>query len=160
MRKIILLIILSMAGICSFAQTQKENGTIYITHPYIDVVNNSTKAYLSRDTAANKKMFSDTATAWVSGMEKPIPIAVAIRSWLTDFDYYSDIKVTPVGYPDYLHYIDKDQKYVQSWWLWTGTSKKTGAVLKIDYVQFDKFNNDGKIVMEGIYGDFSKMEKK
>ena len=48
--------------------------------------------------------------------------------------------------------------YVQSWWTWSGKSKKTGEVLKVPMVVFDAFNTDGKIVNEGIYGDFSKME--
>ena len=63
---------------------------------------------------------------------------------------YDDLNVTPVGYPDYLHYIDKDQKYVQSWWKWSGKSKKTGEVFTIHFVQFDQFNNDGKIDFEEI----------
>ncbi len=92
-------------------------------------------------------------------MEKPVPIANALKDWVTDFDYYTDVKVNKVGYPDYLQYKDKDQKYVQSWWQWSGKSKKTGAVVKIDFVQFDLFNSAGKIEFESIYGDFSKMVK-
>jgi hypothetical protein len=64
-----------------------------------------------------------------------------------------------VGYPDYLHYAEKDAKYVQTWWQWSGTSKKTGEVVKVDFVQFDRFNNDGKIILETIYGDFSRVDK-
>jgi hypothetical protein len=159
MRKIILTAGLFLFGFTCFSQATKENGTIYIHHPYIDVVNKSMNAYLKKDVATNTKIFADTATLWVSCMDKPMPIAEGIKMWVTDFDYYDSIKVLKVGYPDYLHYIDKDQKYVQSWWQWVGTSKKTGEVVKIDFVQFDKFNKAGKIGSEGIYGDFSKMVK-
>lgn len=159
MKKFIVTASLLLAGIVSFSQEIEKNGTIYIKHPYIDVVNNAIKAYLAKDDAANMKIYSDTARFWVSGMDKPIPIADAIKMWDTDFDYYDDIKLTPVGYPDYLNYLDKDQKYVQSWWTWSGKSKKTGAIVKIDLVQFDQFNNAGKIDFESIYGDFSKMVK-
>lgn len=159
MRKFILTAGLFLFGIAAFSQTTKENGTIYIEHPYIDVVYKSVDAYLKKDIATNTAIFADTAKFWASGMEKPIPIADAIKMWVTDFDYYDDIKVTKVGYPDYLHYIDKDQKYVQSWWRWEGKSKKTGDMVKIDFVQFDQFNTAGKIESEGIYGDFSKMVK-
>jgi hypothetical protein len=159
MRKSILTVFLFSIAMAGFSQVQKENGTIYISHPYIDAVNNSVKAYLDKDIATNTKLFADTATFWASGMEKPVPIATAFKDWATDFDYYNDIKVTKVGYPDYLHYIDRDQKYVQSWWQWVGTSKKTGAVVKIDFVQFDRFNDAGKIASEGLYGDFSKLVK-
>jgi len=159
MRKIILTACFLLLLTSGFSQAPKENGIIYITHPFIDAVNKSVKAYLDRDIATNSNIFADTATFWVSGMEKPIPIAAALKDWASDFDFYTDIKVSTVGYPDYLHYNDKDQKYVQSWWLWTGTSKKTGAVVKIDFVQFDKFNSAGKIESEGIYGDFSRLVK-
>ena len=101
-------------------------------------------------------------------IEKPIPpmlcLADVNEAILTETsqwkDFYDDVKVDVVGYPDYLHYVDKDQKYVQSWWKWSGKSKKTGEIINIDYVQFDKFDAAGKIISESIYGDFSKMVKK
>ena len=160
MRKIILSMALLLTGVVCLSQTQKENGTIYINHPYIDIVNNSMKAYLEKDMATNTKIFADTAKIWISGMEKPMPAADVLKDWVTDFDFYKDIKVQKVGYPDFLHYQDKDQKYVQSWWQWVGTSIKTGEVVKIDFVQFDRFNSAGKIDRESLYGDFSKLVKK
>ena len=159
MRKVILSALLFVICLAAFSQKEEENGTIYISHPYIDVVNNSMKAYLDKDIAANTAIFADTATVWFSGLEKPLPVKDVLKEWATDHDYYSDIKVSKVGYPDYLHYKDKDQKYVQSWWQWSGKSKKTGEVLKIDFVQFDRFNSAGKIENEALYGDFSKMVK-
>jgi hypothetical protein len=159
MKSIILSTALFLFAIAGFSQQEKKNGTIYIRHPYIDVVNNSAKAYLAKDDAANRQIYSDTAKWWISGLEKPISIADAIKSWDSDFDYYDNIKVTQVGYPDYLHYIDKDSKYVQSWWKWSGKSKKTGETVTVPFVQFDEFNNAGKIVNEGLYGDFSKVVK-
>ena len=159
MKPIIVTATLFLIGITCFSQGTKTNGTIYIKHPYIDAVNSATKAYLAKDDAANKKIYADTAKFWVSGMEKSIPIADAIKMWDTDFDYYDSVKIKTVGYPDYLHYDDQDAKTVQSWGQWSGKSKKTGAVVKIDFVQFDLFNKDGRIVEEGLYGDFSKMVK-
>ena len=130
-----------------------------MTHPYIDAVNKSMNAYLANDIKTTATFFADTATVWISGMDKFIPVAEAMKIFASDFEYYKDIKLTSVGYPDFLHYIDQDQQYVQSWWTWSGVSKKTGETLKIDLVQFDKFNKDGKISSEMIYGDFSKMVK-
>ncbi|NDP26942.1 MAG: hypothetical protein GZ087_05875 [Flavobacterium sp.] len=158
-KKIILTSCLFFLGIAAFSQKEEKNGTIYIKHPYIDVVNKSAKAYLEKDDATNKKIFADTATFWVSGMTKRVKIEEAIKMWNSDFDFYSDIQQTQVGYPDFLHYMDKDQKYVQSWWKWSGKSKKTGEMITVNFVQFDLFNKDGKIANESIYGDFSKMVK-
>ena len=158
MRKIIITTFLFLIGFVSFSQDTKENGTIYIKHPYIDVVNKSVKAYVANDIATNSQIFADTAKFWGSSMEKPMPIADALKMWSGDFKFYNDIQLKEVGYPDYLHYTDADQKYVQSWWVWSGKSKKTGKVLEINCVQFDSFNSAGKIVFETLYGDFSKME--
>jgi hypothetical protein len=159
MRKIIFSAALSFVVLTGFCQNTAENGIIYITHPYIDVVNKSVQAYRDKDIATNTKIFADTAKFWISGMEKPVPIADALKDWSTDFDYYTDIKLTQVGYPDYLHYKDQDQKYVQSWWQWKAKSKKTGQVVTVDFVQFDRFNSAGKIDSEALYGDFSKLVK-
>jgi hypothetical protein len=158
MKKIILTASLFLIGITCFSQEEK-NGTIYIKHPYIEVVNKTVKAYLDKDAATNAKIYADTARFWVSGMTKPIPIADAFKMWISDFDYYDSIKIKVVGYPDYLAYKDQDAKVVQSWWTWYGKSKKTGATIRIDYVAFDSFNKDGKIEFESLYGDFSKMTK-
>ncbi len=159
MKKIIFLSMgLFLLTISAFCQEEENNGTIYIKHPYIDVVNNSSKAYESQDWSTLRTIYSDTAKWWVSGTEKFIPIAEAIKSWHNDFVKFDDIKQIPQGYPDYLHYKKDNSMYVQSWWTWTGKSKKTGEVLEVPIVVFDEFNTDGKIVREMIYGDFSKME--
>lgn len=159
MRKIILASLLLLIAVAGFSQKEVENGTIYIQHPYIEIVNRSMQAYIDKDIATNTAFFVDTAKVWFSGLDKPLPIKDALNEWATDHDFYDSIKVTKVGYPDYLHYKEKDQKYVQSWWQWSGRSKKTGEILKIDFVQFDRFNTAGKIEMEALYGDFSKMDK-
>lgn len=49
MKKVILSIGLFLFGITAFCQQEETNGTIYIKHPYIDVVNNTTKAYEAQD---------------------------------------------------------------------------------------------------------------
>lgn len=158
MKSIILSLSLFLIVTTGFSQ-EETNGTIYIKHPYIDLVNKSVKAYLDRDVATNSKIFADTARFWVSGLTKSVPIKDAFKMWTSDFDFYDSIQLKMVGYPDYLHYKDRDEKVVQSWWTWIAKSKKTGEKISIDLVQFDTFNKDGRIASEGIYGDFSKMIK-
>ena len=60
MKKFLVTISLLLVGIVSFSQEEK-NGTIYIKHPYINVVNSAVKAYLAKDDAANAKIYADTA---------------------------------------------------------------------------------------------------
>ncbi|CAN5407514.1 hypothetical protein BH20BAC1_BH20BAC1_16820 [soil metagenome] len=156
MKKFIVTAGFFLLGLTAFCQ-QEQNGTIYIKHPYIDAVNNVAKAYMAQDEAANKMLYSDTAKYWVSGLDDFIPIADAFKMWSKDFEYFDDITMKTFGYPDYLHYKKADSKVVQSWWTWSGKSKKTGEVIKVPIVMFDDFNDDGKIVREYIFGDFSKV---
>ena len=155
MKNFIVIAALFLTSGSAFCQ-QEENGIIYIKHPNIDAVNNTVKAYLQKDIATLKTLYSDTARWWASGMPKNIPIAEAMKLWMTDFDVYDSIKQKQVGYPDYLHYKDADSKTVQSWWTMSGKSKKTGEVVRVPMFVLDDFNKDGKIISESIYGDFSK----
>jgi len=158
MRKVIVTATLILLATAGFTQAEKNDVAIYIDHPYLDVVQKTVKAYLANDSATNKTFYADTARFGLSGMPKMLKMAEAFKMWSIDFKYYDSIKLTQVGYPDYLHYVDEDAKVVQSWWRWSGKSKKTGETLKVMFVQFDNFNKDGKITEETIYGDFSKME--
>ena len=142
----------------SMAQTEKKNGTIYINHPYIDIVNKAVKAYVNQDLNLWKTYFADTAKFWVSDMNggKSFPLKQSMTGLALDYKFYNNVKSTSVGYPDYLHYDKENVQVVQSWWKWTGTSKKTGKELIINMVQFDFFNAAGKIIKENTYADFSK----
>ncbi|AVR45378.1 hypothetical protein C7S20_08905 [Christiangramia fulva] len=155
MKKIMITAVLFLFGITAFAQ-KETNGTIYIKHPYIEVVNNAVKDYTSKDFKSLKKYYADSAMYWQSGMEKFAPMNDAIERWTNDENYLTDISLEAVGYPDYLHYEQGDVEYVQSWWNWSAKSKKTGEVFKVPMVMFDAFNKNGKIVRQFIYGDFSK----
>ncbi len=157
MKTILFTLILLCTLSVSYSQEVKENGTIYIKHPYINALNASVKAYLAKDDAANKKIYADTAKFWASGMTKQIGLNEMLKMWDADFDKYDSISLKTVGYPDYLHYVDMDAKVVQSWWHWSGKSKKTGAWVNVDFVEFDNFNKDGKIYNETSYGNFDAM---
>jgi hypothetical protein len=155
MKRIMIIAGFILSGLTAFCQ-QEENGTIYIKHPYIDVVNNANKDYVANNFTTTQNYYADTAKWWVSGMADFIPLADAVKMWKGDFEKFDDVKQTQFGYPDFLHYKDKNSMIVQSWWTWSGKSKKTGDVIKVPMVMFDEFNTDGKIVREYIFGDFSK----
>ncbi len=90
-------------------------------------------------------------------MEKPMSLSDALKMWGNDPTYFDSIKVTPVGYPDYLEYVKDNDKIVQSWWHWSGKSKKSGNVVNVDFVQFDNFNSAGKVGFEYAYGNFAAL---
>jgi hypothetical protein len=161
MKKLISTLSLSLIVMMSFAQAEKTNGTIYIKHPYIDVVNKTVEGYVNQNNDLWSACYADSATFWISGME--------INKWNnktdnlsmlnTDHKFFSNITVKSYGYPDFLAYDEGNDKVVQSWWTWSGTSIKTGKKLTITFAVFDWFNKDGKIFREGTFGDFSKQFK-
>ena len=103
MKKAIIIAVLFLSGITAFCQ-QEENGTIYIKHPYIDVVNNANKDYVANNFTTTQNYYADTATWWISGMPDFIPLAEAVKMWKSDFDKFDDISQVQFGYPDFLHY--------------------------------------------------------
>ena len=158
MKRTILFSLLLLLGVGCFSQPVM-NGTILSKHPFIDVVAKSGQTYVNKDWNAAKALYADTAMWWISGLEKGVHMADAIKMWASDFDYFDNINQVyePGTYPDYLHYKDKDLQVVQSWWIWSGKSKKTGEQVTVHMIQIDTFNKDGKISGEWIYGDFSKL---
>lgn len=159
MKKIILLSgLFLLMGMTAFCQKQETNGTIFIKHPYIDVVINANKDYVANNFTTTKNYFADTATWWISGIKDFIPLADAVKMWKSDFVNFTEVNQVQFGYPDFLQYKKDNMMVVQSWWTWSGKSKKTGEMLKIPMVMFDEFNKDGKISKEYIFGDFSKAE--
>lgn len=158
MKKIIITVALFLMGIAAFSQ-EETNGTIYIRHPYIDMVNKAVKSYVAGDFTALKMNYADTATYWQSGLEDFIPLKDAIKGWKENFEYFSDISMKPIGYPDYLHYKKGNDKIVQSWWTWSGKSKKSGETISIKMVIYDEFNAAGKFSRQYQFGDFSALKK-
>ncbi len=149
--------VLFLTVITAFCQ-QETNGTIYIKHPYIDVVMKANQDYVANNFTTTKNYYADSAKWWVSGMKDFIPLADAVTMWKSDFEKFDDVKQVQVGYPDFLHYKKDNNMAVQSWWTWSGKSKKSGEVVSVSMVMFDEFNTDGKIIREYIYGDFSKAQ--
>ena len=142
-----------LSGLPAFCQEVKY-GTIYIKHPYIEVVNEATNDFIAGNFSRTYSYYADTTMWWISGLKKIIPIAEAVKRWEGNFVI---VKQVPNGYPDYLHYIKNNSMVVQSWWTLTAKSKKTNEVAIIPMAMFDWFNTDGKMTREFIYEDFSKL---
>jgi hypothetical protein len=156
MKKLFLSLCILAIGIASFAQAEKTNGTIYINHPYIDAVNKSVASYMSQNVAVWRTLYADTAKFSITGIAKSFSIQEQEKYFGLDFKYFTNITMKPYGYPDYLHYEKDNAMVVQSWWIWSGKSKKTGKEVKILFVMFDDFNSAGKIVSESSFGDFTE----
>jgi len=151
MKKLLIVaLILLSCGV--FAQDMQKNGTIYKTHPYITVVNNSNELFLKQDWNGLAGLYADTAKFYDPSSPKAISLADEKKGWSGIYNDWEQITVTKQGYPDGLQY-DKDPFTVQSWWAVTAVNKKTKKTAKVYMVQFDEFNKDGKIARELSYYD-------
>lgn len=150
--KKLLFLAFTLLACSAFAQDMQKNGTIYKTHPYITVVNNSMDLFQKQDWDGLGKLYADSVKFYDPSSPKAISLADEKKGWATIFADWEQIVVAKQGYPDGLQY-EKDPFTVQSWWGVTAVNKKTKKTAKFNIVQFDTFNKDGKIDTELSYYD-------
>ena len=131
--KILMLALFLSVAVSAVAQ-KKSNGTIYIEHPAITVVDDFLKAFLAQDNKKLATFLTDDFT-WVDGtsgekLKKDEFVSGLIP--IQDFDYFT-ITRHPGSYPDAIEY-EKDNKdgavAVAAWYIIKGVHKKSGV--KID----------------------------
>ena len=143
--------ILPFIGFCQ----KKANGTIYIEHPAINVVDAFTKAMVLGDTTAMANMMTDdfkaqnlvTSTPFTEGMGKSAYLRNA-KFWQDQFDYYS-IKTVEGTYPDAFEYAkdprDNKAVTVEAWDMLKGVHKKTGVKADMYLHRSFELTKDNKI---------------
>lgn len=131
-------IVLLIAACITYAQ-KKANGTIYLEHPAITVVENMTQAYVKGDADKVATFLADDFKSYegsnsnkdAKGVDKA-SFLKQVTFWKENVDYLS-IKRSQGAYPDALEYADADNKdviWVQTWEDLKGVHSKTGV--KID----------------------------
>ncbi len=132
-------ILTAMLLIAFIATAQKKNGTVYIEHPAIDVVNDFTKASAAGDRAKMASYLTDDFKAYNGTSDNDNDKGMDKEAFLDNqmlyhdnLDYYA-IETFPGSYPDAIEY-KKDNPdgdvWVQTWDLIKGVHKTTGV--KID----------------------------
>tara|TARA_R110000868_G_scaffold11389_2_gene55795 strand:- start:24606 stop:25613 length:1008 start_codon:yes stop_codon:yes gene_type:complete len=154
-----LLIVMMGTTLITYAQ-KKANGTIYVEHPAITVVEAMTKAFVSGDEnkvasylADDFKSFSGTNQA-DKGSDKA-SFLKSVKNWKDNIDYLS-IKRSTGAYPDALEYTDDNQKdvvWVQTWEDVKGVHKKTGVKIDMPVHKLFVVNKDKKIKSIMTYSD-------
>lgn len=158
MKKVLFAIVMFTMFI-SYAQ-KKPNGTVYINHPAIDVVDAYTKAI--NDGNLNKiddfladdfKSYNPTTSNQFSqGMDKTAFLK-RIKSWRESIDYFS-IKTAKGAYPDAIEYKDDTQKdvvWVNTWDEVKGIHKNTGVKINMNLQRSFVINKANKIKTMFIY---------
>jgi len=134
------------------SQTTKENGTVYINHPYIVSVRKAVNAFVARDLDEMGTYFSPKARISFSAMDMDESLNVEeYKEYLADRYFKDDLsyKMEQVGYPDCVHYERGNMWVVYSWW--NLVVKKDGKTIEIPLMLSHDFNDEGKVVRQHVY---------
>lgn len=166
MKKIVLIAIMF---ITVFAYSQKKkNGTIYVEHPAIDVVENMLKAFVAGDEtkvsgflADDFKSFNGSNTNKDAKGGTKENYLNQVKSWKENISYLS-IERAKGAYPDALEYSDGDNNdvvWVQTWEHVKGVHNKTGVKIDMPFHRLFIVNKDNKIVTMINYTDDSTYDE-
>jgi len=133
---------------------KKENGTIYINHPAITVVDNMTKAFVAGDVkkvatylADDFKLFSGVSGKTTDKGEDKAAFLQRAKAWSEQLDYYS-ISPWREAYPDALEYKKDNENnvvWVLTWDKLKGVHKATGVKIEMPLHRSLVVNKDNKI---------------
>ena len=158
MKKIIIAIVMFSMFI-SYAQ-KKANGTVYMNHPAIDVVDAYTKSINSGDLAKAESYLADDFKSYNSttdnqnskGLDKTA-FMKRMKNWRESIDYFS-IQTAKGTYPDAIEYKDDTQKevvWVQTWDEVKGVHKNTGVKVNMNLHRLFVVNKANKIKTIFVY---------
>ncbi|MBD0822879.1 nuclear transport factor 2 family protein [Aestuariibaculum marinum] len=146
-----------MSSIIMFSQT-KKNGTIYVEHPAIKVVEDMTKAFVEGDTVKVASYLADDFKAYNGMNTDPDNEGVdksrylrQVAFWHNNTSYLS-IERAPGAYPDALEYKESGL-WVQTWDFLKGVHDKTGVRLNMQLHRLFVIDDDNKIKMMITYDD-------
>jgi len=164
MKKQTVLLVLALSFIITAFGQKKTNGTIYIDHPAIAVVENMTKAFVSGDSdkvasylADDFKAFNGVSTDSNDKGQDKEAFAKGAKGWFDALDYFS-ITRTKGAYPDALEYKENNQKdvvWVQTWEDLKGVHKTTGVKVNMPMHRLYIVNKNNKIQTIISYGNES-----
>ncbi|MCK5873046.1 MAG: nuclear transport factor 2 family protein [Methylococcales bacterium] len=140
------------------SQTTKENGKVYINHPYINKVRKALNAFAAKDIDAWASYFNPKARFWYSTMQTDeFKTFEESKARLTkQFETQGEVKFEQEGYPDCVYYAISDSYSVYSWWTFHGT--KDDKKVKYPLMFTHNFDKDGKINQVFIYFSTNHME--
>lgn len=133
------------------SETTRENGKVYINHPYIVKVRKVLNAYVNKDVETWASYFSPKARFWYSTLKmNETKSFEEVKERLTkNFETMGEVKIEQVGYPDCIYYEKSNSYSVYSWW----NVKRKDGDKKIEYplMLTHNFDKDGKIEFALIY---------
>ncbi|MBG6109667.1 hypothetical protein H4V97_003019 [Flavobacterium sp. CG_23.5] len=156
-----LLIVMMVLTFITYAQ-KKVNGTIYVEHPAINVVESMQQAFVKGDSVKVAGYLTDDFKSFngsnTNKQDKGIDkkgFINQLKFWNSNIDYLS-IKRSDGAYPDALEYKDannKDVTWVQTWDNLKGVHNKTGVALDMPIHRLFTVDKNNKIKMMTTYSD-------
>ena len=142
------------------SQTTRENGEVYINHPYIVTVRKAMNAFVAKDFEKWASFF--TPYARFSSITMPVGESMSLEEYkeiLTSMYVKEGMKyrVEQVGYPDCIYYEESNQYVVYSWWRMI--IDKKDFHYEFPMMLSSDFNDEGKIVRLNVYVSSNHLEK-
>lgn len=131
----------------------KENGKVFINHPYIPVVRKLVNAYCNEDLPtmltfyAPNARFSSTEGQWGESVD----LETRKKQIQANFDGSENIKFKQIGYPDCIYYAEGNQYTVYSWWELSLKDVASGKEVVFPIMLTHNFNDGGKIAFESAF---------
>ncbi len=142
------------------SKTTRENGKIFINHPYIATVRKGMNAFMDKDLDKWASFYSPKARCTSLTMQPGETQSLEdYHGALASLFFGDDLKfkVEQVGYPDCIYYEKTDNYIVYSWWKMM--IKKEGNLIEFPFMVSHDFNDDGEIIFENIYMSSNHLEE-
>lgn len=156
MKKTIVFALACLSSFGMFSQ-KKTNGTIYVDHPAITVVENFHKAFVNGDVNKVSTFISNDfqtydATDNSAARDKE-DLLKEVANWRDNYEY-TNLTRSKGAYPDALEYKENLQKgeiWVQTWENLKGTHKQTGVKIDVPIHRAYVLNKELKIKTQFVY---------
>ncbi|MFO7669015.1 MAG: nuclear transport factor 2 family protein [Bacteroidales bacterium] len=141
------------------SQTTRENGKLFINHPYIVTVRKAMNAFVEKDMEKWLSFYSPKALFSNLSMQPDESHSLEeYKEAMSKMFFREDLKfkVEQVGYPDCIYYEKSDNYIVYSWWKMV--VKKEGKMYEFPFMISHDFDKEGMIVFENIYMSSNHLE--
>ena len=142
------------------SQTTRENGEVYINHPYIVTVRKTMNAFVAKDFEKWASFYTPDARFSSSVMQVGESRSLEEYKELLTSIYVKEgmkYRTEQVGYPDCIYYEENNQYVVYSWWKMIIDKKDFHYEFPV--MLSSDFNDDGKIVRQIAYVSSNHLDK-
>ena len=139
---------------------ERENGTIYNHHEYINKVRRMVHAFENDDMEVAYSFYADNARFRNIHMKAGESMTLE-ESKANDKKFKENFELTSIdvrGYPDYLNYGIRNSKVVMSWWNVRLTRKADDKKLVVPVMFIHDFNDEGMVTSEMAYYSLKMLE--